>query len=85
MIRTRRKKRCKRKLPLKKTVMTPSQRVSSKLNKIVSSDDTDSGSPKFVVYAFLIVPRLDLVCILYFLSVNNYLHMLTSELDFASF
>ena len=64
--------------------MTPSQRVSSKLNKVVSSDDTDSGSQKFVVYVFLFVPRLDLVCILYFLSVNNYLHMLTSELDFAS-
>ena len=43
-----------------------------KLNKIVSYDDTDSGSYKFVVYAFLFVPRLDLVCILYFLSVNNY-------------
>ena len=65
--------------------MTPSQRVSSKLNKVVSSDDTDSGSQKFVVYVFLFDPRLDLVCILYFLSVNNYLHMLTSELDFASF
>ena len=37
-----------------------------KLNKIVSCDDTYSDSYKFVIYAFLFVPRLDLVCILYF-------------------
>ena len=66
----------------KKTVMTPSQRVS-KLNKIVCYDNTDSDSWKFVVQVSSFVPRLDLV--LYFLSVNNYLQMLTSELDFASF
>ena len=66
------------------TVMTPSHRVS-KLNKIVSYEDTGSDSYKFVVCAFLFVPRLDLIFILYFLSVNNYLQMLTSELDFASF
>ena len=51
----------------------------SKLNKIVSY------SYRFVVYAFLFVPRLDLVCILYFVSINNYLQMLTLELNFASF
>ena len=50
-----------------------------KLNKIVSYDDTDSDSKKFVVYAFLFVPRRDLICILYFLSVNNYLQMHTWE------
>ena len=50
-----------------------------KLNKIVSY------SYKFVVYAFLFVSRLDLVCIQYFVSVNNYLQMLTLELNFASF
>ena len=44
----------------------------SKLNKINSYDDTNSDSYKFVVYAFLFVPILDLVCILYFLSVSNY-------------
>ena len=66
------------------TVMTPFQRVP-KLNKIVSYGDTDSDSKKFVVYAFSLVPRLDLVCIFYFLSVNNYLQMLTAELDFASY
>ena len=52
---------------------------ASKLNKIVSYDDTDSDSKKFVVYALLFVPRWDLICILYFLSVNNYLQMHTSE------
>ena len=57
----------------------------SKLNKIVPYDDTDNDSLKFVIYAFLFAPRLDLVFILHFLSVNNYLQMLTSELDFASF
>ena len=57
----------------------------SKLNKTVSHDDTDSGSYKFVVCNFLFVPRLALVCILYFLYIINYLHMLTSNLDFASF
>ena len=57
----------------------------SKLSKIVSYDDTDNDSWRFAVYAFLFVPILDLVCILYFLSINNYLQMLTSELDFASF
>ena len=57
----------------------------SKLNKTVSCGDTDSDSYKFIVYALLFVPRQDVVCILYFLSVNNYLQMLTSELDFASF
>ena len=45
----------------------------SEFNKIVSYKDTDSDSWKFVVYAFLFVHRLDLVCILYFLSLNNYL------------
>ena len=30
---------------------------ASKLNKIVSYDDTDSDSKKFVVYALLFVPR----------------------------
>ena len=45
----------------------------SKLNKIVSYDDTDSDSQKFVVYAFLFVPRLNSVSILYFLSAYNYL------------
>ena len=57
----------------------------SKLSKIVSYDDTDNDSWRFAVYAFLFVPILDLVCIPYFLSINNYLQMLTSELDFASF
>ena len=57
----------------------------SKLNKIVSYDDTDSDSKEFVVYAFLFIPRLDLVCLLYYPPVNNYLQMLTGELDFASF
>ena len=57
----------------------------SKLNKIVSYDDTDSDSKEFLVYAFLFIPRLDLVCILYYPPVNNYLQMLTGELDFASF
>ena len=57
----------------------------SELNKIVSYDDADSDSWKFVVYAFLLVPTLDLVCILYFPSVNNYLKMLIRDLDFASF
>ena len=45
----------------------------SEFNKIVSYKDTDSDSWKFVVYAFLFVHRLDLVGILYFLSLNNYL------------
>ena len=58
---------------------------ASKLNKIVSYDDTDSDSKEFLVYAFLFIPRLDLVCILYYPPVNNYLQMLTGELDFASF
>ena len=58
---------------------------ASKLNKIVSYYDADSDSQKFVVYAFLFVPRVDLVYILHFLNLNNYLQMLISELDFASF
>ena len=57
----------------------------SKLNKIVPYDDTDNDSLKFAIYAFLFAPRLDLVCILHFLSVNHYLQTLTSELGFASF
>ena len=58
---------------------------ASKLNKIVSYYDADSDGQKFVVYAFIFVPRVDLVYILYFLNLNNYLQMLISELDFASF
>ena len=58
---------------------------SAEMNKIVSQNDTDRCSQKYVVYAFLFVPKLDLVFILDFLSVNNYLQMLSSELDFASF
>ena len=55
----------------------------SKLNQIISYDDTDSDNQK-IFYLALFVPRLDFLCILlYFLSVNNYLQMLT--LDFASF
>ena len=73
-----------RKLPLKTSDDTIPESVP-KLNKIVSYDDADSDSYKFIVYAFLFVPRLDLVCILYFLYLNNYLQMLISELDFASF
>ena len=53
MILTRRKKRRKRKLPLKMTVIIPGDDTIpesvSKLNKIVFSDDTDSSSWKFVV------------------------------------
>ena len=53
MILTRRKKRRKRKLPLKMTVMIPGDDTIpesvSKLNKIIFYDDTDSSSWKFVV------------------------------------
>ena len=49
----------------------------SKLNKTVSYDDSDSS--KFVGYAFLFVPKLDLVFILYFLFTHNYLQMLTPD------
>ena len=44
-----RKKRCKRKVPLKMIVMTPSLEGVSELNKIAFYNDTDSGSWKFVV------------------------------------
>ena len=44
MILTGRKKRRKRKLPLKMTVMTPISESVLKLNKIVSYDDTDGES-----------------------------------------
>ena len=58
---------------------------ASKLNKVVSYYDADSDSQKFVVYVFLFVPRVDLVYILYFPNLNNYLQMIISELDFSSF
>ena len=59
--------------------------IVSKLDKIVSYDDTDSYNQKIVFYAVLFAAWLDLVCILYFLSLNNYLQILILELDFASF
>ena len=53
MILTGRKKRHKRKLPLKMTVMIPGDDTIpesvSKLNKIAFYDNTDSSSWKFVV------------------------------------
>ena len=55
----------------------------SKLNKIVSYKNTDSDSQKFVIYAFLFVPRLDLFCVLYFLSINSDLQMLTFDARFC--
>ena len=84
MIRTRRKK-TQKKTHFENYSDDAISEVVSKLNKIVSYNNTNSDSYKFGVYAFLFVPILDLVCILHFVSVSNYLQMLTSEFYFASF
>ena len=55
-------------------------------HKLVTENvESDSDSAEFRIEIKENVFRLDLVCMLYFLSVNNYLQVLSWELDFVSF